>query len=73
MPAAFRMAEHPPGPCMVLDTLRSFYGKKLGDWILWERTCFPMSDAHALYQARLLIEKDQEPSVLKVLQGCLAS
>lgn len=65
-------AQHEVGqPCLVIETLLSFYGEKLGEWLLWEKTCFPMDDSTALVQARLMIEKDQEPSVLKSLNGCL--
>lgn len=31
------------------------FGKRIGGWLLWNRTCFPMSDDTAWQQAKALV------------------
>lgn len=51
---------HAPGdPCPVAALLHGHFGLELGDALLWNYTCFPMSDVHAWEQARSLVAADR--------------
>jgi hypothetical protein len=46
-------------PCPVVALLHGHFGPELGEALLWNYTCFPMSDAHAYEQARSLVAADR--------------
>jgi hypothetical protein len=46
-------------PCPVAALLHGHFGSDLGEALLWNYTCFPMSDAHAYEQARSLVAADR--------------
>lgn len=49
----------PDRPCPVIDLLVGRFGDEVGTYLLWEFTCFPMSDRHAWEQARSLVAADR--------------
>jgi hypothetical protein len=65
------VAHTPDGRCPVVDLLVDEFGEVLGLTLLWEFTCFPMSDANALPQARDLVQANRQgilPAFLRALQ-----
>jgi hypothetical protein len=46
-------------PCPVIALAYGHFGEKLGDYLLWEFTCFPCSDADAWEQLRALVAADR--------------
>ncbi len=42
-------------PCPVVDLAVSAYGEELGMNLLWEETCFPFDDNHAMAQLQEII------------------
>jgi hypothetical protein len=47
---------HAPGePCPVIDLAVSAYGLEGGMALLWEETCFPFDDDHAMVQLQEII------------------
>lgn len=56
-------------PCPVMALMHGHFGVEVGDALLWNYTCFPMSDDHAYEQARRLVASDR----LGLLREYLAS
>ena len=48
---------HQNGVCPVVELAYKRFGPKLGAEILWEETCYPMSDDVAMKQLEFIIEK----------------
>jgi hypothetical protein len=49
--------KHQNGVCPVVELAYKRFGPKLGEYILWEETCFPMSDDVAMEQLKFIIAK----------------
>jgi len=49
--------EHSNGGCPVVELAYKRFGPTLGGYILWEETCFPMSDEVAMEQLKFIIAK----------------
>jgi hypothetical protein len=56
----YEFPSHADGdPCPVMALLHGHFGQPVGDYLLWEFTCFPMSDPDAWWQARSLVAADR--------------
>lgn len=49
--------QHRDGVCPVVELAYQRFGPTLGEYILWEETCFPMSDDVAMEQLKFIIAK----------------
>lgn len=51
------IVKHHNGICPVVELAHKRFGQELGEHILWEETCFPMSDDIAMNQLIYIITK----------------